>query len=400
MDICLINPSSPFLIDQDVMPPLGLWYLSAELKAAGYDVVVVDLGLGDEIPEAPIYGVTGVTAQLGEMVDLVDILRDINPDAWLIAGGSHATIFPHEMLFFGYDTVVRGEGEMVIAPLLSWESRRDVMNFATTPIRLNSDVLNSLEFPDRSQAHRYHYTLDGRRATTIMTSRGCPYNCAFCSKQGTSGRLWVPHTPDRVVAEIKEIKELGFDAFMAYDDTIAMDARRLLRICRGLEDIDVKWRCFARAAQMTQEVARAMVKSGCVEVGIGVESGSASVLETIMKAETPHIIAKGIRTTQDAGMRAKCFFIVGLPGETKETIAETEAFIEEVRPDDVDFTVLSVLGGSPIYDKPERFDVQWGMPVAYKGKPGEYTTSTRTSMLSREELLAHRDRLEKQYKEW
>ena len=139
----------------------------------------------------------------------------------------------------------------------------------------------------------------------------------------------------------------------------------------------------------------------CSEVGIGVESGSDTILENVQKGETVGEIERGIHMLRRAGIRVKGFFIVGLPGENRETLAETEAFLGRVPLDDVDFSIFSIYQGSPIYQNPGAYDVQWnGTAGYYKADPAQYGCTVRTSMLTEVELLEARRHLENRYKRW
>jgi len=147
-------------------------------------------------------------------------------------------------------------------------------------------------------------------------------------------------------------------------------------------------------------MASLMKESGCVEVGIGVESGSDTILKNVQKVETVEDIEGGIKTLRAAGIRVKAFFIVGLPGENKETLAETEQFLDRVPLDDVDFTIYSVYPGSPVHDNPQDYDIQWEGTAHFKGIPGQYKSTVRTKALSEEEIVDARDYLESKFKRW
>jgi len=395
MKICLLNPKTNVLIDDAVMPPLGLWYVSAAIRAAGHEVVISDMVFDDPIPkDADVYGITGTTPQAGRMQRLVERVKVLNPSARIIAGGPHATVAPEEVLQYGCETVVCGEAEEVIA---------DVLENGTGGIVVAPRIqkLDRLPLPDRSRAERYNYTIDDLPATTIMTSRGCPYGCAFCSKP--FGRRLYIRSVKNIMHEVHVATiGCGFEALMFFDDTLGIHRSRLLELCGEMEQTGIVWRCFLRGHQVTEQLAMAMRDGGCVEVGIGVESGSDRILENIHKGETVAEIEAGIRTLQRTGIRAKGFFIVGLPGEDPESLGETEAFLERVPLDDVDFTIFSPYPGSPIYANPDSYDVQWENTMAtyYKADPAKYACAVRTSALAGWELLNARRHLESRFKRW
>ena len=388
MKVVLINPGSPFLIRQDVMPPLGLFYLARVLKNAGHEVELVDVGLGDKLPaEADFWGLTGTSAQIRDMAWVAYNLS--RRKGVKIAGGPHATLMPQQMFKLGFDVVVGGEGDGVVLDIVDG-GRRGLL----LPERL-SNIDNYL--PDRSQQGRYHYEIDGLPAATMMTSRGCPYNCAFCSKD-VWGRKYVARSVASVINEIIEIRQMGYKAIMFYDDTFMIGRERLLAICAYLRGSKLVWRAFARSDESDIEVLRVMRESGCREIGVGIESGSQKILDGINKRETVESHRRCIKAAHEVGLRVKGFVIVGLPGETWLTVEETDKFLSEVSLDDVDISILSVYAGSDIYKNPEKYDVEFGEASFYKGKPGEYQCHVSTSQMTSSEIVTARDMLHRKHK--
>jgi radical SAM superfamily enzyme YgiQ (UPF0313 family) len=289
--------------------------------------------------------------------------------------------------------VIRGEGEHALNELLA----------GTLPPRKVIDApritnLDALPFPDRSQAHRYHYGVAGIPATTAITSRGCPHHCAFCS-HGVWKQRYTARSAENVIAEAREIRDMGYRAIHYFDDSLAINRKRLLAICEGLGALDVTWRAFVRADQMTPDVLITMGRNGCAEIGLGVESGSQRVLDAIHKGETVEEQGLAIHWARAAGIRVKAFVIVGLPGETWQTIDETADFLDTMRPDDVDITVLQIMPGAPIAADPQRYDLTpEGGPSWYKGRRGEYAAHHRTEALTADDLVLARDYLEARFK--
>jgi radical SAM superfamily enzyme YgiQ (UPF0313 family) len=150
------------------------------------------------------------------------------------------------------------------------------------------------------------------------------------------------------------------------------------------------------------ELTDAMYQSGCVEVGIGIESGSDRILDLIDKGENTDTIKNGIGMLRKSGIRVKGFFIVGLPGEHRDSINETREFIRDVPLDAADFTLYQPYKGSPIWDNKEKYDIDWNEAAPgqrfYKGQPGQYTSTVRTSFYTSEQLIILRDYLEREFK--
>lgn len=378
--INFVNPRSPFLEKDAMMPPLGLFYLVAVLRQAGIKAQVVDLGLGDFIPDGPIF-TTGTSAQKEEVLKL----RRGNS----VLGGPLASIEPDKMNKH-FPTVVVGEGEELIEHLVKDRPKGIIKAKRITK-------LDRLPFPDRSQADRYHWEIGGRKATTMVTSRGCTGKCAFCCKAVTDHGVFF-RSAQNVIEEVIHIKAMGFGAVMFYDDSMAMIRPRLVEICKGLKDLGMVWRCFARSDQVDYELLSLMAASGCYEILFGIESGSNQILKNIRKHETREQHIKAIISAKKAGIKVKALMIVGLPGESPETIRESESFIRATKPDSLDITVLSVYKGSDIYNNPLKYDIRFTEPTWYKGREGEYQCSVETSKMSSNGIIRSREMLWKTFK--
>ena len=396
--ISLIGPNSPFLITQKVHPPLGVLYLASSLRK--HNVEIIDLaGLNHAEREKAIrsinsefVGVSATTPQFGDALKIRSMLPDGTTS---VIGGVHVTHQPLDGLTAGYDFVVVGEGEKALSKIIENKVLGNVVYETEIP------NIDKISFPDRSaiDIHSYKYYIDGEPATTIITSRGCPFHCAFCSKIWQTVRF---HSADYVCKELKEIKEkYGFNAVLFFDDVFTLKPKRLKDICVFLKRERMLWRCFVKSDTVNEKMLKMMAQSGCKEIGMGIESGSEKLLETIYKGNTVDQGKRVIKWAHNAGMRVKGFFIVGMPGESHDTIEETKQFISDYPCDDYDFSLLSVLPGSKIWANPKRYDVVFEKSYNhswYKGTPGMYKATVSTSHLSAEELTDIRDTLEREVK--
>ena len=371
--INLVNPSSPFLIDQSVMPPLGLMYLMSALKNLNEDVRIIDCATGMVVPDGDLY-ITATTPQIDEAIKLA------KGREYTVIGGPHASVDP-ESLLSHFSAIVVGEGEFTLPSIIK-EKPRGIIRCPRI------EKLDCLNFPDRSVAMNYHYYIDDKRTTTMITSRGCNGRCAFCSKAVMNGGIYL-RSVENILAEIDECMSLGFEGIQFYDDTIAINKQRLLKLCRGIRN-RVVWRCFCRADQVNSDLLKAMADSGCRELLYGIESGSQKLLNNVHKGVTIEQQERAILDARRAGIRVKASFIVGLPGETKETIEETAQFIRRTQPDSVDVNILVVYLGTQIRSHPERYDLTFGKPTWFKGAQDKYRSTVRTSVLSETDIEAAR----------
>jgi anaerobic magnesium-protoporphyrin IX monomethyl ester cyclase len=396
-DITLVFPSSPFLINQKVFPPLGILYLSAYLRRYGLRTECVDLTMLSEPVDvgkwAPIVGISFTTSQRNEAYQLAHMLK--SRGKLTIAGGPHPTHMPDECKATGsFDYIIEGQGEAKLLRLM----------VALTDSRLDPSVqwdysppIDDLPFPDRDALpiKEYEYYVGKRLATPIMTSRSCPFSCRFCAKIDNNFRM---QSARRTLDEISFLNEkYGYSAFMIFDDCFTADEKRLSAISSELQYRNFKFRCFSRSNLITEDVCFDLARMGVVEVGIGVESGSKAVLDKNMKGTTPAMNSKAVELLHKYKIRVKAFIIVGLPGESMTTVRETRDWLHDNHVDDVDFSIFQPMPGSDIFKHPEQYGITFnynGRDVWYKGKPGEYTTTVSTGALQPEELVYLRNLLE------
>lgn len=391
--ICLISLSSPFLIDDKVFPNLGVLYLGAHLKKRGYCVNVHD-GKMEDIPEGyDLYGISSTTPQFPQAVETLKYLKSFG--AKVIIGGPHASVDPESCVEAGFDHVVMESGE------------KSLELIAEHGCRLIDTPYHESLHPARNliDIKSYKYFVDGRAATSVMTTRGCPYRCGFCCKINKKVRIFPAQF---VIDELRMLKDVyGYRAFMFFDDIFVLDTKRLVTILDEITPWDVRWRGFVRAdiaARNGVEMAKRMFDSGCREVGMGIESGSDKILKIINKDEDTETLKRGINTLHQAGIRVKGFLIVGLPSESPETIEETRKFLRSSGLDDTDFSLFTPYKKSPIFERKNEFDIQWDkIELAhswYKGTPGSYESQVWNSMMSRKDLVDARNMLEAEFKQW
>lgn len=406
MKILFINPNSSFLINEKVFPSLGLLYLVSYLKKHGYkDISLIDLNEEKPLPdtiEADIVGFYSNTPQFPTVMSLIKDIKRINRarDPIYVIGGPHISGKPEDA-HGEFDVIVIGEGERAVLDIVR---RKEAAQKQEKILKYEYEKeIDSFPFPDRDiiDIKSYKYYIDGHLTTTVISSRGCPFGCNFCANNAW-GKTLRMRSPQNVFDEVALLKtKYGYESFMFFDDTMTVNRKRMLEICDLLKQLNVIYRCFIRSDTVDAEVLLAMRNSGCVEVGVGIESGSQRILDTVNKGETVKKNMDAIKLCHSAGIRVKGFFIIGLPGENKESIRETIGFLEEAGLDDLDVTVYTPYPGSLIYKNKARFDIDFKDDYEhawFKGRPGDYVTKVSTQAFSSEDILRLRGEIETRFK--
>ena len=375
MRILLIN--SPFSKGYyrlgSSMPPLGLAYIAAVLRQGKHSVKMVDMGVSTErLPsrfhDFDLVGISSDTPRHNASIRIAQRVKEQKVP--VVIGGPHVTFMDEEALRSGaVDYVVRGEGEYVMLNLVEHlSSGGNVKDVAGISYLKNGDVirnpdppliadLDTLPLPARELLPMRYYSveLSGRRATSIITSRGCPFNCSFCSSSELFGRKWRMREPEAIVDEVKEVKKrYNITAILFMDDNFTLDPDRTIRICELMNhhDLNIKWWCFSRVDTIVrhEEMVQSMADAGAQEVFIGVESPNQEVLDGYKKGITPDMSYRAIHILRKYGIRSMASFIIGNLHETKEMIKETIKFAKKLSPNKAQFSILTPYPGTRLFN--------------------------------------------------
>lgn len=398
MKIILINPPSPFLIGQKDFPPLGVLYIASVLRENNFEVGVLDLANKEDqlesvlkLLEADMYGVSATTPQYPFAKKIMKILKETNLNVPVVIGGAHPSSVPNKCLADGFDHVVAGEGEQAMLNIASkYRDKKQVKKIIRYSYIKDIDTIPR-PARDLIDLKSYGYNVNGKRATTIISSRGCPYECAFCSKDVWQRTVRF-HSPEYVVDELNEImNDFGFRHFLFLDDSLALNKKRLVHICNLIEPLNIKWRCYMRTNGVTKEMLKKMKQAGCSEIGFGIESGSQKILDIANKKTNVDENLKVVKYCKEAGVIPNVFIMIGLPGETHKTVEETKNWMEKAKPDKFGFNIFAPYVGTEIYNNPKDYDISIReMPDVeswIKGRQGEYHSFVSTKELGSAEIL-------------
>ena len=385
MKVLLANPEPTAWTSRKHLP-LGLGYLAAVLEQAGHTVVIYDAAVEVEPLDAVLaqgFDLVGVSAVTPLIYEAWQAAAQAKAHGYTtILGGPHLTIMPDESLAQPeVDLVARGEAEDTILEVMDYlAGQRDMADIqglsykradgaiVHNPLRPLRKDLDSLPFPAHHLFKIDRYTnlqpiTDGldphARAFTIITSRGCPHQCIYCSKAVT-GNTWRPRSPENVVAEWRWlVRDLHATEIGITDDVMTLNVDRAKEICRRLiaEGLNtVPWITVhgIRVDNADAELFRLMKQAGCKRVGFGVESGNQRVLDYMKKKQTIDEVRQAFTWAKEAGLQTMGFFIFGLPTETEETMEDTIRLALELDPDLGNFMMAAPFPGTELYDIVQR----------------------------------------------
>jgi len=361
--------------------PLGLAYLGAyirdlpDVQVVGFDNNALKLPPAEyrEIfrAEAPnVVAISILTATVHTTWELARTVKEVLPQAVVVVGGMHCSALPEDTLQEpAIDYGVVGEGEEAFRELLeALQAKRDPGGIGNLVYRRDGQVvvnprrppirnLDAIPFPARELFDNSKYSLNvNRRATsakstTLLTSRGCPYGCIFCSKS-IYGRSFNQRSPQNVIAELKLLEEQGYGEVLIVDDTFTVNRKWILEFCRLFvaEGLRLQWNCHARVNTLDEEVVKAMKQAHCTGMAFGIESGNPEMLRKIDKAITIEQAHVAVNLCRRYGIGSLCSYIFGHPGDTRATIDDTLRISLELDSDFANFCVLVPMPGSKIFD--------------------------------------------------
>lgn len=457
--ICLIIPPSPFLLDERVFMSLGILKVAAVLEQSRWKVDVLDLSGVSNYTDAVreylasseivLFGVTATTPQFPATTDVVHVIRDMRASSKIILGGPHVTLvnaaYKNEQKrglagratpAFGqlaqmFDVLVAGDGEEAI--FLACEEDAPKLIDADdrhSPLMLDNERLTSLPFPARHlvEVESYHYLIDDFPALSLIAQLGCPFGCGFCGgRRSPMLRHIRTRSSENIVAEMLHMYETtGVRGFMMYDDELNVSptvVELMKQIAGAQKKLGVEWRLrgFIKSELFTDQQAEAMFDAGFRWILVGFESGSPRILENINKKATRENNSRCVEIAHRHGLKVKALMSIGHPGESAETIKDTEDWLLEASPDDFDLSVITTYPGTPYYDDAVRGlagpDIwTYEAPASgdrlhqlvtdfaeeasyYKGTPGDYTSHVFTDEISSEEIVLLRDQVENRVRE-
>lgn len=342
-------------------PPLGPAYVAAALRNAGHAVSLLDctfLSRDEALAKAlaaraEVVGIYAMATLARDCLWFATRLR--GRCGLLVAGGPLPTCEPAG--FLGrFDVVVRGEGEQAMCEIVAAYEAGGEVDAQPAPRPFATD-LDAIAFPARDLLPNERYIAYGRKKygyaiTTVMSTRGCPFDCEFCSNV-VFGGSFRERSPGNVVDEIEQALALGYDRISFADDVFTLKGRRVTAICdeiarRGLR---VAWECLGRVDSLDYEMARRMKDAGCFRIFFGIESGSDEILRLMNKQITTRQASDAVWAAHRAGLEVGAFFIVYYPGESDDTVLDTLRFAGSLPLDYLGLTMPYPLPGTALAER-------------------------------------------------
>lgn len=388
MRILLINPeyTKGFELFSLHFPPLGLASLAAYLRSNGHEPVIWDRNVqsSDQIPDFENFDLVGVTADTPRYPQAKEIAAHARSTGVpVVMGGPHVSFMAEEpLLSLCADFVIRNEAETGLLSLvecLSAGGGEDLHNVAGLSFMDEGEVVHnpdsqaiqdvdSLPYPARDLLPMQDYALylKGRKATSMISSRGCPFNCSFCASSQLFGLKWRPRSPESLVDEAERVqKEFGIGSIYFMDDNFTLDPERTIAFCelvlkRGL---DVNWFCFSRANTIVEreDMVEAMSAAGAHMVFLGIESANPQVLKALNKKITTETSVQAVDLLRHYNIRPMCSFIIGDIHEDRDGIQATIEFARKLAPEIAQFAILTPYPGTRLFEeaKDRILNIDW-----------------------------------------
>lgn len=360
-----------------VSPPLGLAYLASVARNEGFDVKIID-SLAENLSfnelekkikeyDPDVVGITSTTTSIPDAYKVAEISKRINPNVITVIGGPHVTFVPELTLKESpyIDIVVRGEGEEIFKQLLhNLDKGKKLSNIRGITYRENNRIrsnppmplikdIDNIPIPAFDLLPMEKYQFGKKRFGVIITSRGCPFQCIFCSSSLQFGKKWRAHSVERVIEELKilhdefKIREIEF-----LDDTFTLSKKRAQEICKAIiqEGLDISWSASSRVDTFDLDTAVYMKKAGAHTIYFGIESGSEKTLKFIKKGITLTQAIDAVKIAKKAKLRTLGSFIIGFPYEKEEDMRKTIRFAKFLDVDFAQFTVATPYPGTELWN--------------------------------------------------
>jgi len=375
MRTLLINPPYPFTEWPNM--PLGLSYIAAVLEQNGVEVKVLDLLVSQYSEEKvrrcmaefspEVVGITAVTMNYPASSNILKLCKRFDENVITVIGGPHVTFCAEQTLREApwIDLVVRAQGEYTMLDIVRGKKPAEIEGvvfrsgdgMVTTADRPWIDNLDELPLPARHLFPLAKY-LAFNAGGSLISGRGCPFNCIFCAGHRMTGRTVRRRNAKLVVDEMQMVQELGFKEIYVEDDLLTLNHAHVNAICDEIlsRNLKIRWNAFSRVDTITRELLKRMKQAGCYGLVYGVESGNQEILDRVKKKITLKKVRQAVALTKETGMSAVTSFILGLPGETQKTMRQSYDLAKSLNAPYC-LHVLSPFPGTEVREKAKEYGI-------------------------------------------
>jgi radical SAM superfamily enzyme YgiQ (UPF0313 family) len=393
VDVVLLNPPSKYgvAVVRDTLygcwckgranynwPPIGLAYIAAVLEEANIKVSILDASslkytFKETIQELKNLRskhilINNATITFSEDLELSALIKNEFKDISITFAGTHVTALPKESLSNEeIDFIIIGEPEYSVKDLiLSLEQEKNLKEIpgigykdngkiVLTKARKPKENLEEMPFPARHlipNAEYFNPLAKRLPYTTLLSSRGCPFKCIFCTSTILYGKKWRARSPENVVDEIEHvIEQYGIKEIFFRDETFSFNRKRVLQICQEImeRELDITWMCNTRVDTVDKELMKVMKSAGCHMLKFGVESGDQQILSNLKKGITLVDTINAFKWAKELDVSTVAHLMLGSPGETKKTIQKTIKFTLGLDPDYASFNITTPYPGTELF---------------------------------------------------
>lgn len=382
MKVLFVNPpqtASKYKFMGVIAPPLGIAYMAGVLQENNIDVEILDASAEDMdfkdvekelLKRKPdLVALTALTPTIGRALETAQVVKETLPDSIVVMGGYHPTFnFIETLEDENVDIVIRGEGEYIMLNLVqaleNQSSLHDVKGIVfedknSKEIVVNPEApliqdLDELPFPALNLLPMDKYRLldMDTHMTTMITTRGCPMQCSFCSSATMHGKKIRERSIENIVDEIEYLKtNYDIDTIAFMDDTFTLKKRKVMAICDEIlkRNIEIMWGCTSRVDTLDEKLLKKMKEAGCITIFIGVESADQQQLDNMCKNTTIAKIENAFKIARKLKIRTIASVALGMPGDTKEIMNKTVKFVHKLKPNYAIYSLATPYPGTRFY---------------------------------------------------
>lgn len=382
MKVLFVNPpqtASKYKFMGVIAPPLGIAYMAGVLQENNIDVEILDASAEDMdfkdvekelLKRKPdLVALTALTPTIGRALETAQVVKETLPDSIVVMGGYHPTFnFIETLEDENVDIVIRGEGEYIMLNLVqaleNQSSLHDVKGIVfedknSKEIVVNPEApliqdLDELPFPALNLLPMEKYRLldMDTHMTTMITTRGCPMQCSFCSSAAMHGKKIRERSVENIVDEIEYLKtNYDIDTIAFMDDTFTLKKRKVMAICDEIlkRNIEIMWGCTSRVDTLDEKLLKKMKEASCITIFIGVESADQQQLDNMCKNTTIAKIENAFKIAHKLKIRTIASVALGMPGDTKEIMNKTVKFVHKLKPNYAIYSLATPYPGTRFY---------------------------------------------------